>query len=163
MENPFLLAFIKFAILGTAGEIVAKLIGKKKIELKTSLWSVLVWGVLGIIIKLAFTGFHGFTDGLIAAGYIPGGSISKAFFMSFFTNAMFGPWVIILHRVFDNLITGKITVPTEGLKGAMLTLLWFWLPAHTITFALPHDWQITLAAVWSFVLGLILGVFKNKK
>ncbi|MBD3831677.1 MAG: hypothetical protein IE890_14490, partial [Arcobacter sp.] len=51
--------------------------------------------------------------------------------------------------------------PTKGLKGALLTLLWFWLPAHTVTFLLPEHWQVTLAAVWSFVLGIILGYFSG--
>jgi peptidoglycan/LPS O-acetylase OafA/YrhL len=76
---------------------------------------------------------------------------------------MFGPWVIILHRLFDNFIYGKFLVPTDGLKGALLTLVWFWIPAHSVTFYLPPDQQITLAAIWSFVLGLILGIFNNRK
>ncbi|OQY08779.1 MAG: hypothetical protein B6I29_04840 [Marinitoga sp. 4572_148] len=73
----------------------------------------------------------------------------------------FGPWLIIIHRFLDNI--SKLKVPTDGLKGAMLTLLWFWVPAHTVTFSLSVEWQITLAAVWSFVLGLILGIFSNLK
>jgi len=76
---------------------------------------------------------------------------------------MFGPWLVIGHRFLDNLLRFKIRVPKEGLKGALLTLIWFWIPAHTITFALPSDWQITLAAVWSFVLGLILSLFVKKQ
>lgn len=164
MENPFILAFIKFALLGSLGEIAAKLITKNKLVLWKIFYSMLVWGILGVIIKFCFTGFHGFVDGLIAIGYLPEGTISKAFFMSFFTNAMFGPWVIILHRLLDVLPYKTLQIPTEGLRGALLTLVWFWIPAHTVTFALPsHEWQITLAAVWSFVLGLILGIFNSVK
>ena len=163
MENPFVLAFIKFAILGTAGEVAAKLISKKKLVLWQVFYSMLVWGVLGVLIKFIFTGFHGFTANLISTGYLPEGILSKAFFTSFFTNAMLGPWVIILHRLLDNLPYKKITVPSEGIKGAMLTLVWFWIPAHTVTFALDKDWQITLAAIWSFVLGMILGIFNRGK
>lgn len=163
MDNPFLMAFIKFAVLGTIGEIAAKLITKKKLILTQTLFSMLVWGVLGIIIKFVFTGMHGFVDGLTAHNYLPEGIYSKAFFTSLFTNWLFGPWVIILHRLFDNFYYRKIRVPQEGLRGAMLTLLWFWIPAHTVTFALPNkEWQITLAAVWSFVLGLILGIYNRK-
>lgn len=163
MENVFLLAFMKFAILGTAGEIIGKLIIRKKFSLWNVLYSALVWGVLGVLIKFCFTGFNGFTTILIERGWLPEGILFKAFFMSFFTNAMFGPWVIILHRLLDSLPTGKIGVSTDGLRGALLTLLWFWLPAHTITFALPEDYQITLAAIWSLVLGLILGIFNRKQ
>jgi hypothetical protein len=32
------------------------------------------------------------------------------------------------------------------------------IPAHTITFSLPADYQIRLAALWSLALGLILGL-----
>jgi hypothetical protein len=163
MDNPFVLAFIKFAILGTAGELAAKLISKRKLVLWQIFYSMLVWGVLGVLIKFVFTGFHGFTENLIAYGYLPEGTISVAFFTSLFTNAMFGPWIVILHRLFDNLPNKTFSVPREGLKGAMLTLVWFWIPAHTVTFALDKDWQITLAAIWSFVLGLILGFFNRGK
>jgi membrane protein implicated in regulation of membrane protease activity len=75
---------------------------------------------------------------------------------------MFGPWLVIGHRFLDNLFLFKIRIPTEGIKGAMLTLIWFWIPAHTVTFSLPAEWQITLAAVWSFVLGLLLSLFVKK-
>ena len=163
MDNPFVMAMIKFAVLGTLGEIAAKLITKNKLVPGKLLYSALVWAVLGALIKFIFAGYGCMVAGLTAKGYLPEGMIFSAFFTSFFMNAMFGPWMIVLHRVLDNLITGKIVVPTEGLKGAMLTLLWFWLPAHTITFSLEPEWQITLAAIWSFVLGLILGIFNSKK
>ena len=163
MENPFIAAMIKFAVLGTAGEIAAKLIGRKKIKLLQTLYSVLVWAVLGIIIKFIFAGYHAMVDGLIEIGYLPAGMLSQAFFKSLFMNAMFGPWLIVMHRVFDRIPFGKPYVPQEGLKGAMLSLLWFWLPAHTVTFLMSPDWQITLAAIWSFVLGLILGFFNLRK
>jgi hypothetical protein len=39
------------------------------------------------------------------------------------------------------------------------SLAWFWVPAHAVTFALPPDWRIGLAALWSVVLGLILGMY----
>jgi hypothetical protein len=41
-------------------------------------------------------------------------------------------------------------------------MIWFWIPAHTITFSLPTDFQIGLAALWSVVLGVILGFFNRK-
>jgi hypothetical protein len=163
-NNVFVQAMVKFAILGTLGEVVAKLINKSKITTWQVFYSMLVWAILGVIIKFIFTGFHGFTDKLIEIGYLPSGIISKAFFMSFFVNVMFGPWIIISHRFLDILPYKTFKIKTDGLKGALLTLLWFWIPAHTVTFSLQsHDWQITLAAAWGFVLGLILGIFNNLK
>lgn len=161
MENPLIAAMIQFAILGTAGEIVAKLLTKSKISILKTIYSALVWAILGVIIKFAFTGFNGFVGELVNHHYLPSGKFYQAFFKSLFTNAFFGPWLVIIHRFLENI--SEFKVPTNGLKGALLTLLWFWVPAHTITFSLPQEWQITLAAVWSFVLGLILGIFSNLK
>jgi short-subunit dehydrogenase len=42
------------------------------------------------------------------------------------------------------------------------SLIWFWIPAHTITFMLPKPYQIGLAALWSIVLALILGIYKRQ-
>ncbi|BBE31140.1 hypothetical protein OSSY52_12810 [Tepiditoga spiralis] len=161
MENPFVLAMVEFAILGTAGEIAGTLLKKEKLNVVKVIHSAVTWAILGVIIKFMFAGFNGFVDTLTQHHYLPSGKFFSAFFKSFFTNALFGPWIIISHRFLDNL--PKFKIPSNGLKGAMLTLLWFWLPAHTVTFMLPHTWQVTLAAVWSFVLGLILGFFANTK
>jgi len=161
-ENPFLSAFVQFALLGTLGEIVSKLLSKKEISPKKIIGSIFVWGILGIIIKFIFAGFTGFVEYVTALGYLPEGKVYSAFFKSLFTNLMFGPWLVIGHRFLDNLFLFKIKIPTEGIKGALLTLIWFWIPAHTITFSLPTEWQITLAAVWSFVLGLLLSFFVKK-
>jgi hypothetical protein len=38
----------------------------------------------------------------------------------------------------------------------------FWIPAHTITFLLPPDYQVLFAAVLSIILGLILAVASLK-
>ncbi|MHB1482983.1 MAG: hypothetical protein ACYCXH_11775, partial [Bellilinea sp.] len=83
-----------------------------------------------------------------------------AFAVSLFTNILFGPQMMAFHRLEDNLILGKKGF--AGITRAWWTLIWFWIPAHTITFALPADYQIGLAAVWSLVLGIILGSSKTK-
>ena len=161
--NPVLSSMIKFAILGTAGEVAAKIISRSKISILRTLYSVVVWAILGAVIKYAFVGFDGFVNALLAENLLPHGRFWEAFFKSVFINVMFGPWLIILHRLLDNLIVKPGTIKKEGLIGAMLTLLWFWIPAHTITFMLPPHQRITLAAIWSFVLGLILGIFMSFK
>ena len=38
------------------------------------------------------------------------------------------------------------------------TIPFFWIPAHTITFLLPAEFQVLFAAMLSVVLGLILAV-----
>jgi len=75
--------------------------------------------------------------------------------MSVLTNVFFGPQMMAFHRWEDNLILGRRG--WAGLGRAVRTLVWFWIPAHTVTFSLPRDYQIGLAAVWGLVLGVILG------
>ncbi len=162
--NLFVQAMIQFAILGTLGEIAGKLLNKKKIIVAQIFYSMIVWAALGVLIKFMFKGFNGFTETLIGMGYLPAGTISKAFFTSFFVNTMFGPWIIVSHRFLDGLYFKTLKLKTDGLKGSLMSLLWFWIPAHTVTFALAdHDLQVALAAAWSFVLGLILGIFNSRK
>ena len=163
-QYPLFSAMFQFALLGTLGEIISfKVKGGQgfPFSLKITGGKMLGWALLAVMIKYAFTGFSGFVTALIDNQLLP--EITSqltllfAFFKSFFTNLLFGPILIWTHRLFDNLIEGKKN--WGNLKGALLTLLWFWVPAHTITFALPGEYQIGLAALWSLVLGVILGLF----
>ena len=43
------------------------------------------------------------------------------------------------------------------------TIPLFWIPAHTITFLMPIEYRVIFAAILGIFLGLILGVFSNKK
>ena len=161
--TPVTSAMLKFAILGTLGELVARLLARKKISLMRTLYTAVVWAALGAVIKFMFLGFDGFVERLMDHSYLPAGKMWAAFFKSVFINILFGPWLVVCHRFLDSLVIRPFKMKTEGLKGALLTLLWFWIPAHTVTFSLPPDKRVTLAAVWSFVLGLILGIFANLK
>ena len=44
----------------------------------------------------------------------------------------------------------------------MKTIPFFWVPAHTITFMLPPEYQIVMAAYLSVALGIILGIMPKK-
>ena len=160
--NPFLLAMIQFAVLGSFGEVVALIIKKEKIKVFRFLYSAVVWSVLGVLIKFVFTGFSGFVYELVKNGIVPDNLFIKSFLKSFFTNWLFGPWLIIIHRVLDSIILGKVDLSWQKLKKSMFSLVWFWLGAHTVTFMLSPQWQMTLAAAWSFVLGLLLSIFSSK-
>jgi hypothetical protein len=158
---------IQFAILGTLGEIASKWMIQKNFKypfgIAATLWKMLVWATLAIGIKYAFKGFGGFLTYLIEAGMWPGfkeGSFGFAFSLSALMNLQFGLTLVILHRVLDN-IPEKVK-NWKNLDKSMYSLLWFWIPAHTVTFMMPDDLRIGLAAVWSVALGLILG-FNNRK
>jgi hypothetical protein len=162
---PLAAAFIQFFFLGTLGELLGILAAKKKPSNKALEWllKALVWGALGIVIKYAFAGFAGFLEGLAHKGFLPASWLEltalRAFLQSLVTNAMFGPYLMLIHRTTDNWITGSKGY--AGIEKSLVTLAWFWLPAHTVTFALPVDYQIGLAALWSVALGIIMGFTKR--
>ena len=165
---PLLSAAMQFAILGTLGEVLAFSVREKKPALPCTpvqlVGKVAAWALLGVIIKYGFAGMKGFTRVLLDHRMLPaamGHGIGWAFGVSLFTNLLFGPQMMFFHRLEDNLILGHRGY--EGLTRAWWTLLWFWIPAHTVTFSLSRPYQIGLAALWGVVLGLILGASKPKK
>lgn len=165
--HPILSAIIQFAILGTLGEVLSQFIVRKSFKYPFSfgltLWKMVVWGLLSIGVKYAFVGFGGFVGALIDKGFLPEIATNKylfAFCLSTFMNLQFGLFLVIMHRVLDN-IPEKVK-NWKNLDKSMYSLLWFWIPAHTITFILPDAYRIGLAALWSVALGLILGFFNRK-
>ncbi|MCB5249750.1 MAG: hypothetical protein RBS16_01020 [Candidatus Cloacimonadales bacterium] len=166
-KHPILTAMIQFAILGTLGDMVAKWVQEKRIHMPFSflmtLWKMVEWAFLAILIKAAFIGYQSFVEGLIAESMLPAiakEGVFRAFAVSFLMNAQFGFLLVVLHRILDYLPVGKIK--WNGINKGFYSLFWFWVPAHTVTFSLSKPYQIGLAAVWSLVLGLILGLFNKK-
>jgi len=165
-QNPIFSACVQFAILGPIGEIVAASLVNKRLAIPCSrmqmLGKVAAWAILGVVIKYGFAGMKGFTTALLEHQMLPmwlSGGIGFAFALSVFTNVLFGPQMMLFHRFEDNLILG--TKSYAGMEKALKTLLWFWIPAHTVTFWLPTPFQIGLAALWGLMLGVILGFSKQ--
>jgi hypothetical protein len=165
-QNPLLSAAIQFAILGTLGEIISFSIYRKKLAIPCTglqlAGKILAWALLGIVIKYGFAGMKGFTRALLDHHLLPlflGSGLGWAFAVSVFTNIFFGPQMMAFHRLEDNFILRQKGF--AGITKAWKTLIWFWIPAHTITFMLPSDLQIGLAAAWSLVLGIIMGASKR--
>ncbi len=161
---PIISAMIQFAILGTLGDIVSKWIIKNKVFMPYSfvilVLKMIEWAILALFIKYAFIGYHGFIDGLVEHDFLPKlGKFAYSFAISASMNLQFGLLLVILHRLLDNIIDRQNN--WENIHKGMLSLLWFWVPAHTVTFMLDKPYQIGLAALWSVVLGVILG-FYNK-
>lgn len=164
--HPILAAVVQFGLLGTLGEIVAASLQRRRMALGCTfpqlLGKVAAWALLGVVIKYGFTGMRGFTEALLHKGLLPGflaTGVGFAFAMSTLTNVFFGPQMMAFHRLEDNLILRQSGF--QGLERALRTLVWFWIPAHTVTFSLPLDYQIGLAALWSVVLGVIMGLSKK--
>jgi hypothetical protein len=161
--HPFLSAALQFALLGTLGELAASSFRARRPSLPCTapqlLAKVLAWALLGLVIKAGFVGMRGFTRALVDHHILPaflGFGLGGAFALSALTNLFFGPQMMLFHRLEDNLILRRRGF--EGMAPALWTLLWFWVPAHTLTFSLPLDYQLGLAALWSLALGVILGL-----
>lgn len=162
---PILSAVIQFAILGTLGEIISKWVIQKNFRYPFSIfqtiWKMLVWAVLGVGIKYAFKGFSGYVEYLQEHQMLPYFTkFGTAAAISIAMNLQFGVFLVLIHRFLDNLGAGKAN--WKGIDKSLMSLLWFWIPAHTITFLQADALRIGLAALWSLVLGLILGIFNRK-
>ena len=163
--HPITSAMVQFAVLGTLGETASRWLAARRLfapfGARGTGLRMLGWAFLAVCIKYAFTGFTAFVDGLIAHGLLPElGAFGKAFAVSLAMNLQFGPFLVLAHRLIDNAIDG---VPNwKNLDKGLMSLLWFWVPAHTVTFLLPTDFRIGLAAVWSLALGIILGWYNRK-
>ena len=100
-----------------------------------------------------------------------------AFFISVMMNTTFGPVFMTLHKITDTQILqyrGKLTALIKPLPmGKILsslnwnvqwgfvfkkTIPFFWIPAHTITFLLPGQYQVLFAALLGVALGIILSI-----
>jgi hypothetical protein len=168
LTHPFLSAACQFGILGTLGEVAAASLKSRRPALPCTvpqlLAKVLAWALLGLVIKAGFVGMKGFTRALLDHRILLGALSSGfgwALALSLLTNVFFGPQMMLFHRLEDNLILRRRGF--DGMAPALRTLVWFWIPAHTITFSLPADYQIGLAALWSLALGLILGLAATRR
>ena len=100
-----------------------------------------------------------------------------AFGISFFMNTTFAPVFMTLHKITDIHIEqhrGSLKAFLHPIRiGSIIRCLnwdvqWnfvfkktiplFWIPAHTITFLLPEQFQVLFAALLSIALGLILSI-----
>ncbi|KIX11530.1 hypothetical protein [Dethiosulfatarculus sandiegensis] len=165
--NPLGMAAIQFAILGTLGEVASFSAVNRRFALPCNQMQLalkaVAWAVLGIVVKYGFVGVTGFADALLDHGLLPSflsSGLGRAFLLSFCMQAVFGPQIMYFHRLEDNLILRQWNF--SGMETALKALVWFWLPAHTITFMLDKPLQIGLAAAFSVALGFILGFAKSR-
>ena len=187
-------SFIKFAVLATLGEIIG-------LRLKSGVYyqkgfgilpRAIVWGFLGLSIKLAFVIFATGTPiflaylGLDGATEVMKGTFSTdkllvAFAISACMNLIYAPVMMTLHKITDTHIIDNGGTLSGFLKPIQFsnifqkldwgvqwnfvfkkTIPFFWIPAHTFTFLLPPDYQVLFAAVLGIVLGVLLAIASLK-
>ncbi len=195
-EHGILAAFFKFAILATFGEALGLRIKKGVYNEKGfGLFArAVVWGILGITIKMAFVIFGSGVPKLIEylgvndvaaamkSSALTTTKVAGAFFISLFLNTIYAPVMMTLHKITDTHILqngGKISALTRKIPFVPIfkqldwhtqwhfvfkrTIPFFWIPAHTITFLLPENFQVLFAALLGIALGLILAFANLKK
>jgi hypothetical protein len=179
LAHPYTMGFFKIAILGTMGELLGGRIvtGQWRLTGIRLPQRVLVWGFLGLVFTAVFPLFSFGVDGLLEVGLIPGAGnrLAAALWKSLFMNTVFGFPMMVFHRITDTLIDrgefmgawplSKVTSSIDWrnmyrIVGA--ACLWFWIPAHTITFLLPPEFRVVSAALLAVVLGAILGFAKKR-
>ena len=188
LEHPYLMGFIKVSILATMGELLASRITKGEfIKPIGVFWKFIVWGFFGIAFAVVFKIFGAGTVAAADKGLLPiwenatVNKVSIAFLTSFFMNTAFAPTFMAFHRIMDTFIElgeGKLhkilkvslvdvckEVDWHGYISFVVvkTIPFFWIPAHTITFMLPEQYRVLMAAVLSIALGAILAYSKKRK
>lgn len=183
--HPYLMGFVKFAILSTMGEfLAARIVSGRWQMVKGMLPKMFIWGVLGVLIVMMFSIFADGVSGAINKGLLWTGSpaggfmakLLKAFYISAIMNLTFAPVFMAAHRITDTWIDARFVSKGISVSKVIATVDWggfmkfvvgktiplFWIPAHTITFLLPDTYKVIFAASLSIVLGLILSIAKSR-
>ena len=180
---PIIMGFIKFFLLATLGDVVARRIvsGRWKFKGVHLLERAFVWGMLGILFTFVFPIYSAGVDALVSKNLLPifatepFTGISIAFWKSFWINMLFAFPMMVFHRITDTLIDQRKLfkkwpflkiwkgIDWDNMWNVVApTVIWFWIPAHTITFYLPPEFRIIMAAGLSLCLGAILSFSKLK-
>jgi hypothetical protein len=182
-SHPYLLGFIKFAIMATMGELLSIRIGSGKWKKITGIsYKAIIWGIVGMLSVLMFSlysnGVAGaIKDNLILVGEGKFSIFLTAFLISAIMNLTFSPVFMAAHSISNTYIDMR----AEGKKiklGEVIsaidwqeyikfvvgkTIPFLWIPAHTVTFLLPSVYRVIVAAYLSIVLGVILAYARNRK
>lgn len=185
---PYLLGFLKTSILAFMGELLVSRFKHQRYFYGTGhLMRWFVWGLLGMIFVLVFKIYASGVTIAQTANLLPSfgegfiASLFTAFLISLIMNLSFAPTFMILHRITDgyiNLSDGNIKKLLQvSLKSVVDGIDWqfffhtvvlksiplFWIPAHTITFLLPENYRVLMAAYLSIALGIIMSIRKQTK
>ena len=178
---PYIAGFLKFAILATIGDLLAYRIVTSEWKIRKGfLFRAFIWGFLGVVIVLIFDIFRSGVPAAMENGLLPfaGNTLATAFFTSVIINLSFAPSMMGFHRITDTFADLRFIEKQKNLKlktvvkkvdwdnfvsfVVFITIPGFWIPAHTITFSLPKEYQVLMAAFLSIALGAILSFAKAK-
>lgn len=187
--HPYIMGFIKVSILASLGELLAIRISKGDYRKPNGfIYRFIIWGFLGMAFVLVFDLFASGVQAAMNKGLLPcptNGTMLYTFVFALLTstlmNLIFGPTFMALHRITDTYIDLGNGLYTSIAKVKLVQVIkaidWnnfigfvvlrtiplFWIPAHTITFILPSEYRVLVAAFLSIALGAILSLSKRKK
>ena len=189
-NHGMVMAFVKFAVLATLGEVLGLRIrtGKYTKEGFGIAARAFYWGIFGLTIKMAFIIFAtGVPNFLAYLGMHDAAVLMKqpfsfnklllSFSISTTMNLIYAPVLMTAHKITDTHIVannGSFMAVFKPINVSQIitTMDWnvqwnfvfkktiplFWIPAHTITFLLPADFQVLFAAILGIVLGVLLAI-----
>lgn len=154
---PFLVSFLKFALLATTGELIGLRIRTGSYNTKGFglLPRAIVWGFLGITIQAAFVIFArgvpqlllfaGMEDAPeLLAGKLSAGKVLVAFAISTMLNIFYAPVLMTVHKITD----AHIEMNGGTLKG-------LFRPVEVKTILSRIDWNM----LWGFVIKKTIPLF----
>ncbi|GBQ92350.1 hypothetical protein AA23498_1429 [Acetobacter nitrogenifigens DSM 23921 = NBRC 105050] len=164
-DHPFILAYVKFLLLATFGECLKKRITQGTWMPDHLILRALIWGCFGVWIATSFMILDSGVRWLVSASS-PSKAIT-AFAISAWMNVFsgYGFFMMLTHFITDRMIDEGVKNPVEYMRSqgfarwakiVFLCLIFFWTPAHTITFLLPNMWRVVFAAYLGIALGAIL-------
>ena len=187
-SHPYIMGFVKFALLATSGELIAIKMASGKFAKPAYLVArIVIWGLIGIWITYMMKIFFLGAGAMMEAGLLPGGKLSadslgykliRAFATAATMNLTFGPTFMAVHKCSDTYLAlraqngrgvrlSEVIDAVDWKRFVSFTLFKtvpiFWIPAHTLTFLLPSEYQVMLAALLSVALGIILNIKKKAR
>lgn len=178
---PYISGFFKFFVLATMGDMLgARILHGQWQKTKGLIFKAIIWGIIGMMITLAFTLY---SEGVLAAqdiGRLPfhGSKFGHAFLTSGMMNITFAPFMFLFHKFSDLYIDVKY----RGMKKVTIndlvkevdfnmligfsmlkTIPFFWIPCHTLVFLMPPQYRVVASAFLSIALGLMMAIAKKSK
>lgn len=176
--HSYISGFLNFAILASMGDLLACRISTGKWIINvTTIFKVLIWGIIGAAIALFFGAAYVGVGAMQGAHMLPfaSSSFAHALFTAIFLNISFGPAMFTFHKFTDAFINAKYNKKPANMNALIEAIDWktffkftvlttvpcFWIPCHTIVFLLPENYRVLFAAFLSIALGLLLSL-RNK-
>lgn len=170
--HPYLNGFVSFALLSTFGECIGLRLSGGSWLPDRIMARAIVWGLLGVWISAAFPFTAAGVYGISSAGLWPTklGPLGISIWANILSG--YGFFMILTHYWASSIIAGRARWPWEifdaqgfstWAKTVLISLVLFWIPAHTVTFMLPEYWRVLFSAGLGIVLGVILTIASEAK